>query len=94
MLDEAQVRAIARLARIRLEPNEETTMRTQLTRILELVEAMNAVVTDGVEPLAHPLEPAAWRREDIVTEPDQRDEFQVNAPLAAAGYYLVPRVIE
>ncbi len=69
-------------------------MRTQLTRILALVEAMNAVATDGVEPLAHPLEPVAWRREDIVTESDQRDEFQINAPFAADGYYLVPRVIE
>lgn len=94
MLDDAHVQAVAKLARIALEAHEVPALATQLSRILSLVDAMNAVDTQGVEPLAHPLEPAARRRPDEVTETDRRDEFQALAAEARDGYYLVPRVVE
>ncbi len=94
MLEEAQVQTLARLARIALEPAELPSLAAQLSRILSLVEAMEAVDTTGVEPLAHPLEPVPRRRPDAVTETDQRAEFGAVAPAMAEGYYLVPRVIE
>jgi aspartyl-tRNA(Asn)/glutamyl-tRNA(Gln) amidotransferase subunit C len=94
MLEEAQVQAIARLARIQLKTCEVPAMASQLSRILTLIEEMNRIDTSGVEPLAHPLEPTARRREDIVTESDRRAVYQATAPAAQDGYYLVPRVIE
>lgn len=94
MLEEAQVQTLARLARIAVEPAELSVLAAQLSRILSLVEAMEAVDTQGVEPLAHPLEPTPRRRPDSVTETDQRAQFAAVAPAMAEGYYLVPRVIE
>jgi aspartyl-tRNA(Asn)/glutamyl-tRNA(Gln) amidotransferase subunit C len=94
MLEATQVQALARLARIQLEAPEVPALVAQLTRILALIDEMNAVDTSGIEPLAHPLELVARRRPDEVTENDQRATFQASAPLVQDGLYLVPRVIE
>ena len=94
MLEEAQVRTVARLARIRIDESEIPAVAAQLSRILEFVAQMNSVDTAGVEPLAHPLELTARRRADLVTEVDQRAVMQDCAPSVEDSYYLVPRVIE
>jgi aspartyl-tRNA(Asn)/glutamyl-tRNA(Gln) amidotransferase subunit C len=94
MLDEAQVRTAARLARIQIDDSELPGLVLQLSRILELVAQMNAIDTTDVEPLAHPLELTARRRADVVTEHEQRTSAQDTAPSVKDGYYLVPRVIE
>ncbi|MGH8596925.1 MAG: Asp-tRNA(Asn)/Glu-tRNA(Gln) amidotransferase subunit GatC [Gammaproteobacteria bacterium] len=94
MLDEAQVRIVARLARIQIADTEIPALLQQLSRILEFVEQMNAVDTTTVEPLAHPLELSARARADVVVETDQRESLQRSAPVVRDGYYLLPRVIE
>jgi aspartyl-tRNA(Asn)/glutamyl-tRNA(Gln) amidotransferase subunit C len=65
-----------------------------LSEILAFVEQLGSVDTQGVEPMAHPLDMAQRLRPDEVTEPDQRERFQALAPAAESGLYLVPRVIE
>jgi len=69
-----------------------------LQKVFHLVEQMQAVNTDGIEPLAHPIEQimaiAQPLREDVVTELDQRDAFLKNAPAEHDGLFLVPKVIE
>ena len=55
---------------------------------------MQAVDTDGVEPMAHPLGGSQRLREDTVTEGDGRDANMRNAPSQQDGLFLVPRVIE
>ena len=55
---------------------------------------MQQIDTDGVAPLAHPLELRQTLRTDAVAETNQRDKFQAIAPHADAGLYLVPRVVE
>jgi len=93
-LDTDTVNHIAALARIGIDPAEVDGYATELSRILELVERMNAVDTDDVAPLTHPRDRLLRMREDRVTETNQRDEFQRVAPAVEAGLYLVPRVIE
>ena len=51
-------------------------------------------MTEGVTPMAHPLNAMQRLRPDAVTEADERDRYQANAPATSAGLYLVPRVIE
>jgi aspartyl-tRNA(Asn)/glutamyl-tRNA(Gln) amidotransferase subunit C len=58
------------------------------------VEQMNAVDTEGVIPMAHPLNEHQRLRADEVTETDQREHFLKNAPLVESGLFLVPQVIE
>ena len=92
------VRRIAHLARLELQPAEEQAMLQQLNGFFAIVEQMSAVETSGVEPLYTPLatvQTAALRlREDVVTESYQRAENQVSAPAVEDGLYLVPKVIE
>jgi aspartyl-tRNA(Asn)/glutamyl-tRNA(Gln) amidotransferase subunit C len=93
-LDREQVRKIAHLARLHITGQEADAYAETLSRILGLIEQMNAVDTAGVAPMAHPNEAGLRLREDAVTEPDQREKFQKIAPAVEAGLYLVPKVIE
>jgi aspartyl-tRNA(Asn)/glutamyl-tRNA(Gln) amidotransferase subunit C len=92
------VRRIAHLARLELQPAEEQAMLQQLNGFFAIVEQMSAVETTGVEPLYTPLaavQTAALRlREDVVMETDQRAANQASAPAVEDGLYLVPKVIE
>ena len=91
-----EVRRIAELARIGISDAEVRAVRTQLNDIFELIEQMQKVDTDGIEPMAHAQGLALRLREDVVKETDQRELYQSVAPLGTveAGLYLVPKVIE
>ena len=94
MLSLDQVRAIADLARIEVPTAELGRLQDELNGILAMVDAMRAVDTAGVEPMAHPQDVSQRLREDAVTETDQHASFQSVAPQTEGGLYLVPRVIE
>lgn len=89
---------IAHLARLELSQNESERMLTQLNGFFDIVEKMRAVDTTGIEPLAHPvaaIQDIALRlRDDIASEPDQREANQKSAPAVERGLFLVPKVIE
>ncbi len=93
-LNNDDVKKIAHLARLALTEQESKDFAGSLSRILGLIEQMNAVDTAGIEPMAHPSDAALRLREDVVKEKDQRDAFQEIAPATEAGLYLVPRVLE
>lgn len=93
-LDTDDVLAIARLARLKIDDADVPLYAANLSSILDLVEQMNSVNTEGVVPMSHPLDVVQRLREDAVTESDQRDEFQAIAPATENGLYLVPKVIE
>ena len=88
------VRRLARLARIAIEPAEETAVLERLNRALGLIEEMRAVDTRGIEPMAHVVDTAQRLRPDEVRETDQRALYQSVAPAVEEGLYLVPKVIE
>ena len=88
------VKRVAKLARLGLTKSETTEMLTRLNSIIALVDQMQQIDTDGVAPLAHPLELRQILRTDAVAETNQRAKFQAIAPHADAGLYLVPRVVE
>jgi aspartyl-tRNA(Asn)/glutamyl-tRNA(Gln) amidotransferase subunit C len=93
-LDKDQVRQIALLARLDLKPEEHEELVDKLSRIVDFVAHLSAADTTDVVPMAHPLDVAQRLRPDIVTETDDRDCYQQNAPSVADGLYLVPKVIE
>ena len=93
-LDAEQVKKIAHLARIEINEADIPGYAETLSSILNLVDQMSAVNTDGVEPMAHPMDASQRLREDIVTESNNRDNFQSVAPKTEDGLYLVPQVIE
>ena len=93
-LDKEQVRHIAMLARLKLTDDEYGESVEKLSKIVDFVDQLSQADTAGVVPMAHPLDAVQRLRPDVVTEPDERDRYQQNAPSVAAGLYLVPKVIE
>jgi len=93
-LDAADVEKIAHLARLGVDAADIPDYCRNLSDILAFVEQLNAVYTTGVEPLAHPLEATQRLRSDVVTESDNRENFQQVAPQTEGDLYLVPKVIE
>lgn len=93
-LDRSQVENVAQLARIQIKEDEMADTLASLSNIMNLVDQLQAVDTEGVEPLANPLDAQALLRPDEVTESNHRDDYQLIAPQAEKGLYLVPKVIE
>ena len=90
----ADVEKIARLSRLSLTEAEKAQNLQQLNDIFALVEKMQTVNTDGIEPMAHPHEVSLRLREDAVTETDHAAEYQAVAPEVRNRLYIVPQVIE
>lgn len=97
-LTSQDIERIANLARLELSPTESERMLNQLNGFFGIVEKMQAVDTSGITPLAHPvaaIENVQLRlREDIASEPNNREANQRNAPAVERGLFLVPKVIE
>ena len=93
-LQKEDIEKIAHLARLGISSDDVSNYARDLSNILDLVEQMSAVNTEGVTPMAHPLDEHQRLRADEVTEKDQREHFQENAPLVESGLFLVPQVIE
>jgi aspartyl-tRNA(Asn)/glutamyl-tRNA(Gln) amidotransferase subunit C len=96
-LDTATIRRIASLARIRLEEAEVAQAQTEINGILGWIEQLQAVDTEGVEPMAggSPMGQAAARlRPDVVTDGGQADAVLANAPDRIGAYFGVPKVVE
>ncbi len=93
-LDKDQVQHIAMLARLRLADDEFDETVDKLSRIVDFVDQLGQAETEGVVPMAHPLNESQRLRADEVTESDQREALQENASSVENGLYLVPKVIE
>lgn len=93
-LTHQDVARIAQLARIEVNDAEIEATLAQLNNIFGLIEQMQAVDTEGIEPMAHPQDVSLRLRDDVVTETDHRDAYQAVAPQVEQGLFLVPRVIE
>ena len=85
---------ISRLARLKTDDEKSGFYAEQLSRIMELVEQMNRIDTQGIEPMSHPQDAALRLRADDITKENLRDKLQAIAPEAEDGFYLVPKVIE
>ena len=97
-LTSQDIERIANLARLELSSAESKRMLSQLNGFFGIVEKMQAVDTSGIAPLSHPvaaIEDVQLRlREDIASEPNNREANQLNAPAVERGLFLVPKVIE
>ena len=91
---QAEILQLAELARIRIADRDIGEVTRRITHILAMVGQMQEVDTRGLEPMANPLDASQRLRPDVVTETDQRRDFQQLAPEVEDGLYLVPRVID
>lgn len=93
-LDRDEVNKVAYLARLAIADDKIEGNLNSINAVLELVDQMQSIDTDDVEPMAHPTDALQRLRDDEVSEIDNRDKFQQIAPATEDGLYLVPKVIE
>jgi aspartyl-tRNA(Asn)/glutamyl-tRNA(Gln) amidotransferase subunit C len=93
-IDKNTVRKVARLARIRTTDAEVEVLAGELSKIMQMIEQLNEVNTDGVEPMTSVIEMQMPEREDKVTDGGIPEKILVNAPEQTAGFFVVPKVME
>ena len=94
LVDEATVRRIARLARIKITDAEAVSLKGELNGILQWVEQLGEVATDVVEPMTRVVPVEMKKRADVVTDGDKADDIVANAPQREDHFFVVPKVVE
>jgi aspartyl-tRNA(Asn)/glutamyl-tRNA(Gln) amidotransferase subunit C len=93
-IDAATVRKVAKLARI-AEPEEKLEpLSKELSGILNWIEQLNEVDTNGVEPMTTAVHAKLPMRDDVVTEGGDPERVLANAPRRAGDFFVVPKVVE
>ena len=93
-IEQDEIAKIAELARIRIADEQIGELTQRITEILGMVDQLQAAQTQGIEPMANPLDATQLLRPDTVTESNHREAFQAIAPAVEDGLYLVPKVID
>jgi aspartyl-tRNA(Asn)/glutamyl-tRNA(Gln) amidotransferase subunit C len=93
-VDQATVRRIARLARIRISDNEVPKLEGELNRILDWIELLGEVDTANVEPMTSVVSMQMRKREDAVTDGGYPERVTANAPQSDDNFFMVPKVVE
>jgi aspartyl-tRNA(Asn)/glutamyl-tRNA(Gln) amidotransferase subunit C len=93
-IDQELLRKTAHLARLSLSPAEEAEIQADLEQILNWMDLLNQVDTEGIEPLMHMTEATNRFREDIAQPALDKKSALSQAPNQDGDYFLVPKVIE
>lgn len=93
-VERSELEKLALLARLNVDDAVFDDVSQGISDVLGLVDQLQAVNTEGVEPMAHPLDALQRLRADEVTEANCRELYQAIAPQTENGLYLVPKVIE
>lgn len=93
-VNEATVRHVARLARIKVSAEEAKNLERELSGILDWVEQLDEVDTSQVEPMTRMAGMALPRRDDEVTDGGYADDIVKNAPAGEDHFFMVPKVVE
>jgi aspartyl-tRNA(Asn)/glutamyl-tRNA(Gln) amidotransferase subunit C len=93
-VDEATVRRIARLARIKVTDQEARALKKELSGILEWVKQLDEVDTSRVEPMTRVMPMTLKQRPDVVTDGGIADAVVANAPAREDHFFVVPKVVE
>ncbi len=93
-IDEATLRKVARLARLRVPEDEMTPLMGELNKIVSFIETLQEVDVTSVEPMTSVLPANLRMRADLVKDGGYADAVLQNAPESAAGFFAVPKVVE
>ncbi len=94
VIDEATVKRVARLARIKITPEEAKGLVGELSGILAWVAQLDEVNTEGVEPMTRVAAMALKKRQDVVTDGEMAEAVTMNAPEKTDHFFVVPKVVE
>lgn len=93
-VDKDSVAKIARLARLKVGEAQQSALVGELNGILDWIEQLKEVDTQGVEPMTSVVAARLPLRDDVVTDGGRPEAVLANAPDATAGFFTVPKVVE
>lgn len=93
-MNPSDIQKIAHLARLQINDDVAEETAKSISEVLGLVDQLQAANTEGVQPMAHPMDATQRLRADVVTESDVREQFLNIAPETEDGLFLVPKVID
>lgn len=93
-ITEETVQYVAALAKLTVSEEEKQKVAKELDHILDYIETMNGLDTEGIEPMSHVLPVKNVFREDVVVNQDNREELIKNAPMKKDGCFVVPKTVE
>ncbi len=88
------IQYVAALAKLNVSEEEKKEIAKDLDHILDYIETMNELDTEGIEPMSHVLPVKNVFREDVVINQDNRDQLIKNAPKQKDGCFAVPKTVE
>lgn len=94
IVDEALILRLEKLSRLQLSNTERQNITKDLTNILEMIETLGDLDTEGIEPLRHVMGSGKPWREDVVKQPITKAEALKNAPNHDDNYFKVLKVID
>jgi aspartyl-tRNA(Asn)/glutamyl-tRNA(Gln) amidotransferase subunit C len=93
-ISKKDIEKIAHLARINISQDEVEKLEKKLVGIMSLIDKMQSINTDNIQPMSHALDISQPLREDEVTESDLRKKILPLAPETEESLFIVPQVIE
>ncbi len=93
-VDNATVKRVARLARIKVKDEDVPRLAAELNQILNFVEQLNEVNVENVEPMTSVVDMDMRKRADVVTDGHYAKDVTKNAPASEDDFFAVPKVVE
>ena len=94
VISDETIEYVGILAKLELSDEEKEAAKSDMGRMLDYIDKLNALDTNGVEPMSHVFPVHNVVREDVVTNGDDRDNMLANAPEERDGQYQVPKTVE
>jgi len=94
IISDETIEYVSILAKLELSEEEKEQAKNDMGRMLDYIDKLNELETDGVEPMSHVFPVNNVFREDIVTNVDDRDNIIANAPADKDGCFKVPKTVE
>ena len=94
VITDATIDYVGILAKLELTAEEKEQAKANMGRMLDYIDKLNELDTEGVEPMSHISAAANIFREDVVTNGDDREQMLKNAPGCKDGMFKVPRTVD
>lgn len=94
IIDDATIDYVGILAKLELSADEKEQAKKDMANMLDYIDMLNELDTQGVEPMSHVFPVKNVFREDVVVNGDDRDNILANAPESKDGSFMVPKTVE
>ncbi len=94
IISDETIEYVGILAKLELSGEEKEAAKKDMGRMLDYIDQLGELDTEGVEPMSHVFSVQNVFREDVVTNGDMREEILKNAPGEKDGMFMVPRTFE